>query len=333
MFFENLTFLQPLYFIGIVPIFIMLCFIYLKKWQNTHFLWLSDLQKIYGNNALFYRLYIVLLAIISIVFLAILAHPVDYSVEEKVKKNGIDIEIVMDLSYSMIAEDLNPNRLDVAKKVTSDFIDTRESDRVWLILFSGKPFTSVPLTFDYDFLREYIASISIESIDRSYGQLGWTAIWDGLVLAYDTLKNEENRQSVIILITDWEANTGIDPIIALKLLKDHNIRTYTIWVWGLKDTFIEYVDDFGFTSKLAIGWIDESTLKKIATETWWQYYRATSQEGLQEIFDSISELEKTEIEEKTIEKQVDRYEPFLYILVFLFSLLFIIISRKNINIW
>ena len=342
IFFENITFLTPIYFLWVIPLFIFIVFIYFKKEQNTYFLWLSELQKVYGRSAVFYKLYFILLFCISVVFLSLLAHPVEYLSEEKIKKNGIDIEIVMDLSYSMIAEDLQPNRLEVAKKVTSDFIDSRVTDRIGLILFSGKPFTSVPLTFDYDFLREYISQISIESIDRSYGQLWWTAIWDGLILAYDTLKSDEwledqeafsQGEKIIILITDWEANTGIDPIIAIKALKEHKIRTYTIWVWWLDETFIELVDDFGFKNKFAVGWIDEDTLKKIAAETWGQYYRATSQQALENIFDSISELETREIEQDVIEKRVDRHEPFLYILIFLFLLLFILIYRKNINIW
>lgn len=343
MFFENITFLQPIFFIGIIPIFILILFIYFKKDASSYFLWLSDIQKVYGQHAFFYKLYFLIVTCISLIFFMLLAHPVSYLSEEKIIKNGIDIEIIMDLSYSMIAEDLQPNRLEVAKKVTSNFIDSRKTDRIWLILFSGKPFTSVPLTFDYNFLREYIWKISMETIDRRYGQLWGTAIWDALVLAYDALKTDESYwedtkdyragEKVIILITDGEANTGIDPINALKILKQDNIRIYTIWVWWTEDTFIEVVDDFWFANKLAVWAVDEDTLKKIASETWGQYYRATSQSALQEIFDSISELETREIEQTVVQKQIDRYEPFLYILLFLLLMLFAIVYRKNINIW
>ena len=333
IFLQNITFLYPLYFIGIIPIVCLLLFLYFKKTKSINFSGFSDLQKIYGQNSLVYKWYFLLIFFISFVFLSILAHPVNYSSEDTIKKNGIDIKLVFDLSYSMIAEDLKPNRLEVAKDMISLFIDSLETDRVWLVLFSGKPFTSVPLTFDYDFLKGFIADISMETIDRRYWDLWWTAIGDALVLAYDSFDSDDEREKIIILITDGEANTWIDPITALKLLKENNIKTYTIWVWWSEDTFIEYVDDFGFKEKIAVWAVDEDTLIKIATETGWKYFNASSKEALKGIFWSIAELEKKEIEYTTIEKREDAYEPFLYMLILLFLLFIWVVYHKDINIW
>ena len=335
IFFENITFLYPVYFFLSIPVFILIIYIYLKQNTSHFFSGFSDLQTVYGSNALFHKLFFILIALISFLFICILAGPVSYTSEQKIEKNGIDIQIVLDLSYSMVAEDLKPNRLEVAKNVIVDFIDSRETDRVWLVLFSWKPFTSIPLTFDYDFIRQYVDDISIDIIDRSNPRLGWTAIGDGLLLAYDGLISEkENQQGdkIIILITDWEANTGIDPITALKALKEVNIKVYSIWVWWTEDTYVDYVDPLWFTSRLAIWWVDEDTLETISSETWGVYYRATSSETMQQIFAAISELEKTDIEQNIVQTREDRHEPFLYLILFLFLLMLWLISYKNIAI-
>jgi len=129
----------------------------------------------------------------------------------------------------MIAQDILPSRIDVAKKVFSDFIWALESDRVGLILFAGNPFQSVPLTYDYDFLKNFIDDMSVESVDQNNPILQGTAIGDALVLGSGVLSKENpEREKIIILITDGEANRGIEPELALKLLKEKNTKTYTI---------------------------------------------------------------------------------------------------------
>lgn len=339
IFFENITFLYPIYFILCIPVFLLIAYIYKQQQSLGFFVGFSDLQKVYGGNALFHKIFFVLLAAISLTIISILAHPVSYTTEEKIQMRGIDIQIVLDLSYSMVAEDLSPNRLEVAKDVLIEFIDSRQTDRVWLILFSWKPFTSIPLTFDYDFIRQYVDDISIDIIDRSNPRLGWTAIGDGLIFAYNGLmpkeeisENISEENKIIILITDGEANTGLDPIIALKAVKDAGIKVYTIWVWGQEDTYVDYVDPLWFKSRLAIWGVDEDTLKKISSETWWIYYRATSSETMQQIFAAISELEKRDIEQDILQVRQDRQEPFVYIILFLFLCMLWLISYKNIPI-
>lgn len=171
----------------------------------------------------------------------------------------------------MIAEDIQPNRLEAAKKVLEDFFGKLESDRVGLILFSGMPFTSIPLTFDYTFLKEYIANIQVDMIDQSRMDMAGTAIGDSLLLASANLskeKTDDTKEQIIILITDGEANKGIDPLLSLKYLKEQNIKTYTIGVGKDDVTTITIPSPInGFSQKVQVGGIDEETLQKIALET------------------------------------------------------------------
>jgi len=227
------------------------------------------------------------------------AHPVKEYTEEKIQKNGIDIEVVLDLSYSMIAEDLPPSRIEVAKKVLYDFVWELESDRVGIILFSWRPFHSMPLSFEYDFLQSFIEEIDVEIIDQSKYYLAGTAMWDALILAGDNLEKYGNPdgEKIIILLTDGEANKGIDPIEALKFLKSKGIKTYTIWVGKDDITTVTIPDPVsGFVQKVQVWGIDEETLQVIAKQTGGKYYRADSEVTLQEIFEDISRLEKTQIE-------------------------------------
>jgi Ca-activated chloride channel family protein len=229
----------------------------------------------------------------------------------------------------MMAEDMKPNRLEAWKKVLVDFIDSIKLDRIWIILFSWKPFNSIPLTFDYKFLKDFMKDITVDTINQSYNHLKWTAIWDAIILAIDSFKKSENREKVIILITDGEANRWLDPMIALKLAKKENIKIYTIWIWWLEDTYIEMVVWF-FPQKVKIWWVDEGTLKKVAYETWWKYFRATSEKKLSEIFEDISKLEKKNIEINKIKTNKEKNIILVYLLIFFMLILFFLKYKKRI---
>lgn len=238
---------------------------------------------------------------------------------ETVKREGIDIEIVLDVSYSMIATDILPSRIEVAKSWFVEFISWLESDRVGLILFSWKPFQSVPLSYDYDFLADFVSETSVEIIDQSNPRLQGTAIWDALLLASDVLSDDTQREKVIILITDGEANKWIDPSLALKLLKEKGIKTYTIWVWKDDVTTIRAEVAPGFFQNIEIWGLDEEILTRIASETWWEYYRADSRTAFTQILERISELEKKELE---IEQRVLNYSLNHVVALFLVFCLF-----------
>jgi Ca-activated chloride channel family protein len=164
--------------------------------------------------------------------------------------------------------------------------------------------------------------------------LQWTAIWDALIFAWDNF-NESEREKVIILLTDWTANAGVDPNIAVSFLNekynwDNKVKIYTIWIWKDEETFISIKNVMWFSQKIAIEWVDEETLKQIAKLSNWKYFRAENKESLWNIFDNIAELEKTDIEINSITdiKSISKY--LVYILIFIFTIFMWYKIRKKI---
>lgn len=304
----------------LLPFFWTLFFLWRKIWIKTKIVW--DLQKIFRTNSKISYINLFAISFAIIIFSIILANPNIKNTIQTEKKNGIDIEILFDISYSMKARDLKPTRMDVAKSVLQNFISKITSDRVWLVIFAGKPFTSVPLSFDYSFLLDAVKNLGVDSINQNYAYLQWTAIGDAMLVWTKALWNEKDRQKVIILLTDWEANKWVRPLLAVKLAKENNIKIYTIWIWWLEDSYVYLDDQFGRKTKVAIWWVDEKTLQAISEITWWKYFRATDNTSLENIFKELSTLNKTDIE---IKKNV-LYKPYIEIFEYLllWILLFII---------
>lgn len=324
---NNLIFLWKIYFLLLIPLFLIIGFLLYKKKNKIKFTFFEDLKQVYKQNSFYYYTFIILLILLSILYVAIIANPNIKKATEKIKKNGIDIVLAFDVSYSMEATDLEPNRISVARDVISSFLWSLKTDRVWVIVFSGKPFTSIPLTFDYDFLSDYVKNISTETINQNNLVLAWTAIWDAMLMgSYLFDEKSTDREKVMIIVTDWEANKWLQPTVALKLLKDKNIKSYTIWVWWLEKTLV-YVNN----QKLEIWWVDEETLKKIADETWGKYYRATSKEIFKKIFEDINKLEKKDIEVEVKKLYETKYEYFYWVLL-LVQFMFVVLLFKNIRI-
>jgi len=290
------------------------------------------LKEVFKNNTIYYKIYFILLFFIFVFILLIFSKPVITDTLEKNMKNWIDVQIVMDISYSMIAEDLKPNRLTVAKDVILDFLDKIQTDRVWIIIFAWKTFTSLPLNFDYNIVKKIVEKISVDTINQRYTHMQWTAVWDALILAADTFDDKEDREKVIILLTDWEANKWINPLVALKYIQDENpdIKVYTIWIWWDKETSITITNNIWQKQVLPIWWVDEKTLKTIAKWTNWKYFRAKDKETFKEIFEEISKLEKKEIISETIKINKEKYTYFLYILIFLFLIFLFMKDKKRI---
>ncbi len=326
---NNLIFLDKTYFLLLIPLFFVIGFLFVRKKNKIKFAFFEDLKQVYKQNSFYYYSFFLLLLLISILYVTILANPNVKSTTEKIKKNGIDIVLVFDISYSMEATDLDPNRISVARDVISYFLWNLKTDRVWLVVFSGKPFTSIPLTFDYGFLKEYVNGINTFTINQNTYNLQWTAMWDAMLMgSYLFDKKSENREKVMIIVTDWEANKWLQPTIALKLLKDKKIKSYTIWIWWLEKTFVYVYDVLWNKQKVEIWWIDEETLKKIASETWWKYYRATSKEVFKKIFDDIDKIEKKDIEVEIKKLYETKYEYFYYVLLFLESMFIVLLFKK-----
>lgn len=325
-------FFAPTYlFIWVLTITIVIIFFCVKKTRDN-FVDIELIKEVYGWQSIWYRGLFLCIIFITLIFFIFLAGPYNAYTKEKIKKNGIDIQIVFDLSYSMIATDIRPSRIEVAKKVFLDFIWELKTDRVGLVLFSGKPFHSVPLSYDYEFLSEFMANMSVDTIDQIWGNLQWTAIGDALVLASDTLMKQQNeREKVIILITDGEANSGVEPELALKLLKDQKIRTYTIWVGKWDETTIEVLNPLGILQRVNISGVDEEILKKIALETWGVYFKADSRGSFSRILETIWELEKKPLETEVFLSRQQRFREFYMLFLLLSSFAGYILFFKNIK--
>lgn len=290
----NLNFLHPsiLIFAAILlwSIAVYILF-FTKKRENFSQLWL--IKEVYGDWSFWGKIFFpILLSFLGIIFL-LMSLPYAAFQESQREKKGVNIEIVMDLSYSMLAQDMSPNRLEVAKHVFENFVSEREGDKIGLILFAGKPFQSVPMSYEIEFLKEFLSKISTDTIQQNNSQMQGTAIWDALVLAADALKrNDSEREKIIILITDGEANRGVKPELALKFLKESGITTYTIGVGQKWDTSIGIPGPFGIPQEVIVSGVDEEILKKIAQETGGLYGRADSQSAFETIVNTINNLEK-----------------------------------------
>jgi Ca-activated chloride channel family protein len=333
--FSNIIFLNPSFFWGfiIVPVILYLFYQKQKSWINFINLW--DIKKVFKVSSYKFYLSIILLWLILTNFIIILANPNKVNISEKIKKKWIDIVITLDVSKSMEAQDLKPNRLESAKKVINWFIKSLKTDRVWIVLFAWKSFTSIPLTFDYNILSETINRLSTRDI-----QSNWTAVWDAILMSKTLFKNDEDekeqdREKVIILLTDWNANTWIDPRVAWISAKEKWIKIYTIWIWSKKWWYIEY-KNWPFISRQKIWPLNDKNLKYIAKTTNWKYFRADSETTFKAIFQELQKLEKNDIDIKIKKKYTNYYDIFVYSLIFLmiwFSILMINnIEMSTINI-
>lgn len=316
----ELEFLSPQYFaiLILIPILVYFDLKQANKWIKLRII--DDLKAIKSRSKMYFWLNILFKSIIILIFALILAWPNIWNVKQSIKKNWIDIIVALDISTSMLEQDIKPNRIEWAKKVIWDFSKNLEGDRMWILLFAGKPFLSSPLTFDYTALSDYIMSISTDTIDQHVYWLQWTAIWDALLVWIHTYqkdkeKNPESkdRQKVIILLSDGVANVWANPIAAARVAGDEGIKIYTIWIWTPGNS---YATDM-FWRQIKIEWLDENGLNQIAQITWGSYFNASSLEVLSQIFDRLSKLEKREIKVEVVKEYSSKYKPFLYLLIVL----------------
>lgn len=230
----------------------------------------------------------------------------------------------------MLAEDIKPNRIEAAKKVMSDFVSRFTSDRLAIVLFAGKPFLSTPLTFDYTALVSAVEQMTTDSIRQDIPGLSGTAMGDGLLVALDTLKGDDKdltnqvRKKVVIVLTDGEANMGINPTIAAKLAKEQGVKIYTLGIGDPAGTELYVTDRFGTkqyfldqTGKPIRATLDEKTLISIADITGGKYYNAKDGDSLSSVFKELEKLTKTEMKTTSITVRHPEYEWFLWGIVFL----------------
>ncbi|MCB0378120.1 MAG: VWA domain-containing protein [Bdellovibrionales bacterium] len=248
--------------------------------------------------------------------LAVLALARPQKTDEKIQRNveGIDIMMALDISHSMLIEDMKPeNRLESAKKTIREFIEKRISDRIGLVVFSGESYTRVPLTLDYKILKQ-----NLKEVETSTNIKMGTAIGVALGNAVSRLNESTAKSRVVILLTDGENNTGlIDPQTALKIAKGYGVRIYTIGVGrdGQAQLPIYSTDVFGRKVKRyqpIHSKVNVDLLEQLAKETGGKFYRATNTNSLEGVFTDIDQLEKTKIEENKYTKYTELFYSFLF---------------------
>ncbi len=265
-----------------------------------------------------------LLFVLRLLALALLitaiARPQSVDVSTKTKTTrGIDIVMAIDVSASMLAKDLSPNRLEALKKVAAEFIKGRPNDRIGLVEYAGESYTRTPITSDKAVILRSLRDIKYNTVIE-----GGTAIGTGLATAVNRLKDSKAKSKVIILLTDGVNNSGfIDPKIASELAVEYGIKVYTIGI-GTNGTALSPVAIDQRTGDFQYGRvqveIDEALLKEIADVTGGKYFRATDNKKLEEIYGEINKLEKTDIDEFKYYNYQEKFRP----LVLLAGLLLLI---------
>lgn len=250
-----------------------------------------------------------LLRVIAIALVIIvLARPQSVNSSDISKSEGIDIIMALDISGTMMANDFSPTRLEAAKKVASEFINDRQSDRIGLVIFAGESFTQCPLTTDHRVLLNLLSEVKFGMIEDG------TAIGLGLANSVNRLKDSQSKSRVVILLTDGSNNAGqIAPLTAAELAASYGIRVYTIGIGSRGTSVARVMTPYGMQSMNVSGDFDERTLTEIASKTGGSYFRATDNTSLSGIYDEIDQMEKSHISVNTVTKRKELYLPFAII--------------------
>jgi len=303
---NNVTFAYPwiLYFLLVIPL--MALWYWFKGRNSSPSINYSSLNifkelKPTWRERLKYIPNILRMLAVALLIIA-LARPQNFQSGENIYSEGIDITMVLDISGSMLAEDLKPNRLEAAKEVIDAFVQARTSDRIGLVIFSREAFTQCPLTIDYSVLRNLLGDIKTGMIEDG------TAIGNGIANGVNRLKDSKAKSKVMILLTDGVNNAGeVDPISAAQIAKKFNIRVYTIGVGTRGEAPYPVQTPFGIRYQMVPVEIDENVLKEIAKTTAGEYFRATDNKKLEEIYNTIDKLEKTKLEVTSYRNAKEHY--------------------------
>jgi len=317
---DNIEFAYPgfLFLLLIIPAMAS-WYIYKQKRGYAH-LQVST-TRVFENTPKSYRQYLrhglFLLRILALSLLIIaLARPQSTTSRQNISIEGIDIVMALDVSSSMLARDLTPDRLEAAKNVALEFFEGRPNDRIGLVIFSGETFTQCPLTTDHTILKDLFEEIESGMIEDG------TAIGDGLATAVTRLKESQAISKVIILLTDGVNNAGsLDPVSAAEIATLYGIRIYTIGVGTQGMAPYPVQTPFGIRMQNMEVQIDEELLGNVAQMTDGQYFRATSNRKLEEIYKEIDQLERSKIDVTEFRKLNEEFHPLA-----LLALIFVIIE-------
>lgn len=245
-----------------------------------------------------------------VLIVIILARPQTHNAWDKKSVEGIDIMLAMDVSTSMLAEDLRPNRIEAAKEVAAEFISGRPDDNIGLTIFAGEAFTQCPMTSDHTSLLNLLQNVRTDIAARGLIQDG-TAVGMGLANAVSRLKASKAKSKVVILLTDGSNNMGdLSPMTSAQIAKSLGIRVYTIGVGTNKVARYPMPVAGGVQYVNIPVEIDTKTLREIAATTQGNFYRATNNAELKNIYKDIDKLEKTKMNVKKFSKRYEAYQPF-----------------------
>jgi len=271
----------------------------------------------------FFHAPFVLTVIALIMMILVLARPQKTDSWQRSDMEGIDIMLAIDVSTSMLAEDLHPNRLEAAKDVAAKFISGRPTDNIGLTVFAGEAFTQCPLTVDHAVLLNLLNGVQTGLVQDG------TAVGMGIANAVSRLKDSKAKSKVIILLTDGTNNRGdISPLTAADIAKTYGIRIYTIGVGTNGTAPYPYPTNLGVRYVNVPVEIDEKTLGEIAEATDGAYFRATSNTKLKEVYEEINKLEKTKLSVKEFSTRDEEYQ--IFALIAALCVLSIIILRNTI---
>lgn len=319
---NNYNFINPEFlYLLVIPLSYIIWLSLRKRNLNSEIIF-SNTQSIKQLKTLKIKLRnlpIILKLISCCLLIFALARPQSSINWEESTTEGIDIVLSMDISGSMLAEDLKPNRLEASKDVAVDFISKRINDRIGLVIFSGESFTQCPLTTDHNVLTNLFKDVKSGMVEDG------TAIGMGLATAVNRLKDSKAISKVIILLTDGVNNKGVvAPFTAAEIAKKFGIRVYTIGVGTEGFAPYPFQTPFGIQYQDVEVQIDEKTLQDIASVTDGKYFRATNNSKLKEIYKDIDKLEKSKIEVTEFHKRSEEFLrfalPALFLLLFGFIL-------------
>ncbi len=311
--FDNFTFESPQFFWLLLLLPIAAAWYFWKRNRQQAELRISSIRGFKTKSSILpvlrHGLFLLRLIALALLITA-MARPRTTDVSTRTSSTqGIDIVLSIDVSASMLARDLKPNRLEALKEVAAEFIKGRPSDRIGLVEYAGESFTKTPVTSDKAIVLASLNDIEYNTVIQS-----GTAIGMGLATSVNRLKDSKAKSKVIILLTDGVNNSGfIDPKIASELAIEFGIKVYTIGVGsnGMALSPIGILPNGQFQYGMARVEIDEKLLEEIAQTTGGKYFRATNNEKLEEIYEEIDSLEKTEIEEFKYTNYEERFRPFL----------------------
>lgn len=311
---EKISFLNPEFFWLLLLIPVAIAWLFWKRKEQSATLKISSVTGFKSSKSTLTKLkpYLNVLRLLALTSLIIaLARPrtVDISNQTKTTK-GIDIVMAIDLSSSMLAKDLKPNRMEALKEVAANFVVGRPNDRIGIVVYAGEAYTKTPVTSDKAIVEDAIKNMAFDGVLQD-----GTAIGMGLTTAVNRLKDSKAKSKVIILMTDGVNNSGfIEPETASEIAKEYGIKVYTIGIGtnGMAQFPYAYAPNGkDFLYKMLPVEIDQELMKTIAKNTGGKYFRAVSNTKLEQIYSEINKLETTEIEELKYYDYDEKYRPFI----------------------